>query len=336
MLFEPSTIASVVTAMSEAMEKNYELDIRPLLKESGIDLGNMSAPGARLPDSMLDKIFQEMIHHTGDDCVGLAVGEHVRPTTFHALGYAWLASSTLRGAFRRLVRFDSIVSTGEHIEMSDENKHCVLTLHSVFDQEAPHFPHGVDAYFTAILKLCRLVTDRNIKPSRVRLKHSDRGRAADYVAAFDAPVEFAAKDNQMFFQRTLVDSPLRGRNTELALASDRMAERYQQTQDSEMVASAVRDQLLRLLPTGTATQQRVADQLHRSTSALQRQLRAEDTSFREILNETRKSLAIDYIRDGKYSLAEVAFLIGYSDQSNFSRAFRRWTGSSPANQRPHH
>ena len=99
------------------------------------------------------------------------------------------------------------------------------------------------------------------------------------------------------------------------------------------MAGAVRDCLLGLLPAGEATQQRVADQLHRSTSTLQRQLRAENTSFREILDKTREFLAIEYMRDGKYSLAEVAFLVGYSDQSNFSRAFRRWTGSSPNDRR---
>ena len=333
MLFEPSTLASVVTVMSEAMDKNYKLDIRPLLKETGIDVRKTSISGARFPDSMLNKLFEEIIRHTGDDCVGLVVGQHVRPTTFHALGYAWMASSTLRGAFRRLVRFDGIVSTGEHIEMHDQNDHCVLTLRSVFDEEAPYFAHGVDAYFTAILKLCQLVTDRNITPAHVRLKHSDRGRAGDYVTAFGAPVAFAAEDNQMFFERALIDAPLPGSNTELALASDRMAERYRQMLDSETVANKVRGLLLKLLPTGTATQQRVADRMGLSTSALQRQLRAEGTSFNEISDDTRRSLAIDYIRDGELSLSEIAFLVGYSDQSNFSRAFRRWTGVSPNDQR---
>jgi AraC-like DNA-binding protein len=69
--------------------------------------------------------------------------------------------------------------------------------------------------------------------------------------------------------------------------------------------------------------------LHQSTSTLQRRLRQEGTSYQSLLDEIRRELALDYLRDGKHSIADVAFLLGFSDQSNFTRAFRRWTGTTP-------
>ena len=86
---------------------------------------------------------------------------------------------------------------------------------------------------------------------------------------------------------------------------------------------------MQLLPSGEASQERVAQKLNRSCSTLQRELRAEGTSFRDVREDTRRRLAEEYILDREMTLQEIAFLLGFSDQSNFSRAFRRWTGSSP-------
>jgi AraC-like DNA-binding protein len=84
-----------------------------------------------------------------------------------------------------------------------------------------------------------------------------------------------------------------------------------------------------MLPSGKTDQDRVASRLYRSTSTLQRQLSAEGTSYRDLLETTRRSLAEKYLRDGEHTQADIAYMIGFSDQSNFARAFKRWTGMSP-------
>ena len=88
--------------------------------------------------------------------------------------------------------------------------------------------------------------------------------------------------------------------------------------------------MIDLLPTGKANQQVIAKRLNKSVSTLQRQLSAEGTTFREIQDGTRQTLAEEYVRDGKHSLAQIAYLLGFSDQSNFSRAFKRWSGATPS------
>jgi AraC-like DNA-binding protein len=331
MLFEKSTLASVVTVFIEAMEKGYQFDLRPVLSDLGMDLEKVSVSGARYPDAIFDGVWDALQRKTGDDCVGLTIGQYIRPTTFHALGYAWLASSTLAGAFRRLERYDKIVSTVDNIEVHDYENYTVLTLRTIVD--VPEIPQAADAYFMGIVKLCQWVSDSHTVPLEVRFRHPDYGRAGDYVTAFGAPVKFGADANQLLFDRSVVEKPLPGENTQLASVNDQVAEHYLETLDPKIVASQVRSLLLKLLPSGDVTQQRVADRLNRSTSSLQRQLRAEGASFNEVRDDVRKSLAIDYIQEGRLSLNEIAFLVGFSDQSNFSRAFRRWTGKAPKDWR---
>ena len=114
-----------------------------------------------------------------------------------------------------------------------------------------------------------------------------------------------------------------------ALYLDQVAERYVAALQAQPVAANVRDMLVQLLPTGEAGQETVARRLNRSLSILQRQLQAEGLSYRQVIDQTRHSLARAYLGDKRFSQAEIAYLLGFSDQSSFSRAYRRWTGQSP-------
>jgi AraC-like DNA-binding protein len=95
------------------------------------------------------------------------------------------------------------------------------------------------------------------------------------------------------------------------------------------VAARVRALLLKAMPSGDLDQDGVARSLHQSASTLQRRLRAEGTSFQRLLDATRREQALEYLMEGRHSLANITFLLGFADQSNFTRAFRRWTGKTP-------
>ena len=104
---------------------------------------------------------------------------------------------------------------------------------------------------------------------------------------------------------------------DVAKATDKIAEHYVEALDPNKVASQVRQLLIALLPSGNADQDLVSKRLNRSTSTLQRQLQAEGLSYRDVLDNTRRSLAENYLTDNKHSHAQIAFLLGFSDQSNF-------------------
>ena len=92
----------------------------------------------------------------------------------------------------------------------------------------------------------------------------------------------------------------------------------------------VRRQLTAQLSSGMANQESIANELHMSLRTLQRKLESEGTTFKRLLEETRKGLAIQYMAESHHSVNEITYLLGFSEASNFSRAFKRWTGQSPS------
>ena len=108
-----------------------------------------------------------------------------------------------------------------------------------------------------------------------------------------------------------------------------MLDRYLREMDAGDFSNKVRQALAQSLPSGRVTEEDVAQRLNRSVSSLQRHLRAEGTGYRHILERTRERLAREYLSSGQHPIAEVAYLLGYADQSTFTRAFKRWTGMSP-------
>lgn len=332
MLHERTTIASAARLIGETLESHYAVDPLPVFTKAGIDPTRLGVSGARYPWTAMQKLWIASAEATGDPCVGLTVGRNIRPTTFHALGFSWLASRTLLESLQRLVRYTSLLSTAP-VELALTNKDDAWILHDKLKHEGlPGADEiAVDAFFMAIIGLCRQASDTHFCPQSVHLKRSDDGHLDTYVKAFEAPVFFGCPGDQLHFDKTLLEHPLPGDNLELAIANDRISEEYISALDPSRVASEVRKLLIELLPSGDASQEIIAGQMHRSLSTLQRQLATEHTNYKEIRENTRRDLAEQYVREGRYSLSQIAYLLGFSDQSNFSRAFRRWTGQSPGN-----
>ena len=108
-----------------------------------------------------------------------------------------------------------------------------------------------------------------------------------------------------------------------------MAARYIEGLEPSSAAARVRALLLKAMSSGDLDQDGIALALNQSASTLQRRLRREGTTYQRVLDTTRRELALEYLREGQHTLADITFLLGFADQSNFTRAFRRWTGATP-------
>jgi AraC-like DNA-binding protein len=330
MLHERTTIAAVARLIGETLESHYAVNPLPVYKQAGIDPSRLDISGARYPWTAMQQLWIAAAEATGDPCLGLTVGRNIRPTTFHALGFSWLASRTLLESLQRLVRYTKLLSTAP-VELQLTKNDDSWILHDKVRGEG--LPGAddivVDAFFMSIIGLCRQASDTHFCAKSVHLKKSDDGHLDTYVKAFEAPVFFNSETDWIEFDREQLEHPLPGDNLELAIANDRISEEYISALDPSQVATEVRKLLIELLPSGDANQEVIAGQMNRSLSTLQRQLSAENTNYKEIRENTRRDLAEQYVREGHYSLSQIAYLLGFSDQSNFSRAFRRWTGQSP-------
>ena len=326
---EPTTISSVAGLLAETLEEHYQVDAAALFRTVGMDPDKLRDPLARYSRAKILALWDAAVSATGDPCIGLTVGFNIRPTTYHALGYAWLASRSLLDALERLQRYYQVFVTVP-LQIDILRKRDVYMFQVIYtDPRYPPPPVPLDSFLASIVKLCRSASHEDFRPTRVWLAHDDSGHAKTYERLFEAPVRFSAPANALFFDQAILEAPLPGNNLVLATANDNIAEKYLNALDPDKATSDVFRLLVELLPTGQFSQARIAARLNRSVSSLQRQLQTEGTSFQSIKDSTRRDLSEDYVRENKLSISQIAYMLGFSDQSNFSRAFKRWTGKTP-------
>jgi AraC-like DNA-binding protein len=329
MLLEPSTLASAIRVIAETLQVDYQVDPAPVFRDAGLRLDESVLAGDRFPTRKVRKLWELAIAVTGDPTFGLKAGRRVRPASFHALGFSWLACGTLREALERLGRYYRVLTTGPiHVRLVERDDTVVLEIRED-DPAARALDVAIDAFLMSTLVLCQEVAGAAFRPRQVAFARPALVNPPVYAAAFGAPVSAGAECHAMVFSQGDLDAPLPVSNPDVLRATDAVAERYLEQLSPQAVATAVRRLLVQLLSSGSADQADVARRLNVSASTLQRQLRAEGTSFRNVFDSTRRSLADAYLGEGVLSHAEIAYLLGFSDQSSFSRAYRRWAGTTP-------
>ncbi len=329
MPYEPTTLAAIGKVIAETLETHYHTDARALFEKVGLDSDEMSVASARYSRSRMMELWEAAAKATGDPCIGIVVGLNIRPTSFHALSFSWLASRTLLESLIRLCRYYRIIVTVPLTLEIQETPEGYLFKVDYPDEHFPLNAIALDSFLASIIKLCRTASSQDFNPLRITLSREDSGQAAQYSSAFGAPVIFGSAMDALYFDKASMEAELPGDDTDLARANDKLAEQYLETLDPHRVESDVKRLLVGRLPTGGVDQEQVAGLLNRSTSTLRRQLKDEGVNYQKVLKETRRELAEGYLRENIYSLCQITYLLGFSDQSNFSRAFKRWTGSTP-------
>ena len=325
---EATSISSVAGLIEKAL-RTYGCDPEPLFAEARIDRKVSFDPNARIPITKVQALWQLSVEATGDPCFGLTVAEQFQPAALHGLGFSWLASDTLRDALGRLVRFSRLLNTFFKVYLDD----CENTVDLVFlgPERWPNFVHAAGDMGTAILlRMCQITAGEHIVPVRVVLQRPTPPCTDRFNQFFAAPTEYGAPDNRLCFDPHLVDQPLMTGNPELARINDQTVIDYLARFDRSNITMKVRARIIEQLPSGTPHQVSIADDLHVSLRSLQRKLKNEETTFKALLEDTRRELAMQYLREAHRSVGEIAYLLGFSEPSNFTRSFRRWTGHSPA------
>ncbi len=328
MLYEPTTLAATASAIAEAAQA-YGCDPRKLFERAGLDIDAMQRPGARYPFRAMIRLWREVRRETGDPCIGLVTATRLKPQALHAPGFSWLASRTLLDGFNRMVRYARVANTSLRLSLVDEGHELRLVPRFEAGNLEPP-TESAEHVMAFIVRMCRLITTDDFAPLSVDFAHSYNGHIERYLEYFRAPVHFEKPEYVLSFEARGAKQPVPAGNEELARETDRIADRYLATLDPARLQDRVREILLTLLPSGEADQRAVADCLHRSVSTLQRQLKSEGVTYQKVLDDTRRVMAQRLVREQYYSLGQIAYLLGFSDQASFSRAFRRWTGMSPS------
>lgn len=292
------------------------------------------AEGARIPQEQLHFLWRRAAELTRDEGFPLRAAGHLRPQSLHALGFSLLAASSLEEVCETYRRHFHVISTAAAISVQRTPRTYEIesVCHPLISVE------GFELFLGFILPLFASLRGERVTPLRVALRRSVSSREVieRYNSFFGVKVEFGSDENVVVFDRAVMTAPLASGNATVRAAMEKIIAQYLSEVGSGEFRTAVRGQILSLLQVGSVSEDAVARGLHMSTSTLARRLRSEGLNFREVLQETQKSLACQYLRDDRISISEIGFRLGFEDLSSLSRSFRRWTGVSPREWRRRH
>lgn len=328
---EPTTLSTWALAIARTLE-SLNCDADAAFKAAGLDRSKARDPNARYRVSGMTRLWKAAVELTGDPAIGLKVAEQVQPASLHALGLSVLASESLHDALQRVSRYSRIVSNAAHIELLQSGNIAQVHFH-VPDWNIELAHEAFDAFLGNMVKLGRMLRQKDENPTLVELLRPKPNDCRPYEDFFRCPVHFAAPYYRLHFDATEFHEPLPSANPALARLNDQVIIDYLARFDKSQIALQVRNQIIERLPSGEPNQSDIAGQLSLSLRGLQRRLKEEDTNFKQLLEEVRQELACEYLRQSDITLGEVTYLLGFSDQSNFTRAFKRWMGQAPSEYR---
>ena len=324
---EPTSLASWTRALRKQLDA-LGLDSAALCVQAGLDPQLMDDPNARDPLSATSRLWALAVQVSGDPAIGLRVSRFVSPTTFHALGYALVASGSLREVFERIVRYHPVVSDALTLELSREGERYRFRLLQPPGSPAPAL-EAIDAFAAIYVRTCRNRLGRDYAPLAVYLRRPEPADPTPWHTVFRAPLFFGAGEDRLEFAARDFDSHLDDANPELAEHNETVLKRTLAQLQPLTWERKVRAAIEAQLPDGEPSVERMAQALHLSVRSLQRHLADEGCRFDALLNDCRQNLALQHLRDPQCSLAEVSHLLGFADTSSFNRAFKRWTGMTP-------
>ena len=327
---ERNVLASWAVAVAEALDERG-INSSEIFRHAGIDIESSRDPSTRFPADQMTRVYELSEEATGDPAFGLSIAEYVHPTSLNALGYSLFASRDLESFCRRIVRYFGLVSTNAVTEVDSDDKEFRLSMLPAIGLTC-YAPQ--DAWLATLLRFSRFIYRPGFNPLRVRLRRPRPERNVEKFAEwFRAPIEFGSTKNALIFDTKDMTVRLPAANAELARQNDQVVMTLLKQIGRSDIIARVRSSFIGLLPSGECSKQNVAAQLNMSERTLQNRLMARGTSYSALLSETRRELAEQYMNQRLHSVSEVAFLLGFSEISSFSRAFRAWTGESPSKYR---
>jgi len=325
-----TTIGGYALAIAKALEHSG-IDSTRIFQAAGIAPSLLkNDPMCRLPVATLTQLYKVCVDVTHNPYFGLTVAKFVHISNLHALGYALAASSNLMAFCQRLERFFKLASHACEIKLTESGQEVCLQAKLLVDVSA----ETEDALMGFLVLAMRQLYKTDFNPLRVGLSHGmPRDGGKPYEDLFRSPVAFSQPAPLLVLSKADLYQPLAGACAELAQLNDNLATSYMARLDKSDVVTTVRQKIIEYLPNGDCTRDKVADAMCISPTTLQFKLSQCDTNFHDLLDTTRKELASSYVQQSSLSITEITFLLGFSDTSNFTRAFKRWEGVSPTHYR---
>jgi AraC-like DNA-binding protein len=328
----PPSIAATSTRAMVCAAETRGARTGDLLEAAGLSRDFLADPDARIPAPVVLTLWNALRERTADPALQLTAPTALPFGAYRVIDYLVAASTTVGEGIDRFATFFGLIADSIALTVSRGRREHFLSLATVDGRAVP--PLYVDYVFAALVGRIRMRIRPALRLSRVELRQPEPEATAPYRDVFQAPVRFAASADRLCFSDEEWKAPMDTGDPALASLLEEHARILARRVPREApgFTGQVQAALTSALPEGGSARD-VARVLHVSVRTLQRKLVAAGTTFREVADTVRAHLAKGYLTDPSVSIAEVAFILGFADQSSFNRAFRRWTGEAPGRWR---
>ena len=312
--------------------KEHDIDPIALLEKAHIPPDSLGSTTYQLTPHQELGFTEQVILALDRPDLGLVVGSRYHLSAYGLLGLAVMTSpDLLRGM---TVLYKNILMTWTYMQwittVRDGKAH--VSLDKLRDLGGSH-QYMIDRGLVASHTIFKEALGRDIPVQEVRLKHPKPSYAEEYERYFQCPVIFEAEENRYTFAADTLYEPLAQSEPETSRIYDKEWEKIcAQLARNYTFSDIVRNHILSS-PREIFTLETIADYLGMTPRTVQRKLRQEDTSYKDILEDIRKNLAIEYLQSTQFTLEDIAVRLGYADASSFCHAYKRWTGDNPSEVR---
>lgn len=308
------------------------VDVRPLLDRVELASDLVEDAGARIPLEQYDALQRLAIEATDDEAFGLHLGEHASVASFSTLGHMVAQCRTIREAIELALQYYRLVAdvtpAPALVELGDE----ILFRYEFLRSTDPRLDRlRAEFGLARILGLAKILLGESTLPLETRFEHEAPSYAEEVQRVFAGTARFGAEHTGFVLPRELLERTHRHHDAQLLDVMRRQADRsLERLGEAEGVARRVRKILVERRATVRPEMDAVARELGVSSRTLRRKLTSEGVGFQQIVDDSLREVACSILRDPRRSIQEAAYELGFSDASSFHRAFKRWTGITPA------
>lgn len=328
---ERTTSASWVRGVVERL-RSAGLDVHALFDEAQLDMAALDNPDTRYATEKISLLWELAVLRSGNPAIGLAVPDILQPAGFDVVAYAMMTCKNLLAGLACLVRYQRIVSDAVTISLHQEADGVWVAI-ELAGGTRPMPRQRIEFVLATLLAFFRWTTGHRTQPLAVEFAHPAPADMQAYLDVFQCPVRFNAPAHRLLLSHADLALPLQASNPIMAELHERYAGERLAKLDSARTSGRIRELIIGRLPKGDPMRADIASALCMSERTLQRRLREEGTSFHEIVDDTRRELAQRYLGQHHVALSQAAFLLGFTDQSTFSRACKRWFDLTPSQYR---
>ncbi len=276
--------------------------------------------------------FLELAAETlGDSAFGLHLVEQASPREAGLSFYVASAGKNVSEALTLFARYCQIVNEIMRVKLTPKPEGAVVDV-SFIGVSGHQARQQTEVGVAAVVKGLREVTGRHISPTQVSFVHWRNSNLREFERFFGCPVEFGASANQFVLSNEILALRLITEDRHLLEMLQPICDEAAKKRNTATgtLRAAVESEAQKLLPHGKARRNSVAKTLGMSVRTLTRKLAAEGTTYEQVVDQLRKSLALEYMKEQGASLSQLAWLLGYEGSTSFTHAFKRWTGRSPS------